>query len=143
MSFARPRQPLRRAAMPLAPMLDVLFLLLIFFATTTTFRAGEQQIDVALPVADTGQPRDTLSTQIVVNIQPDDRIVVADRVMPLHELRSLFARLVEDFPNERVVIRGDATANYGRIIEVWDAARLAGVRQVSLATMPPAPNPEG
>ncbi len=134
MSFARPRQPMRHAAVPLAPMLDILFLLLIFFATSTTFRAGEQQIDVNLPVASTGETHEPLRTEVVVNIQTDGGIVVAGRAMGLDELRSVLGELVARFPDERVIIRGDAGVNYGRIIEVMDTARLARVREVRFAT---------
>jgi len=134
MSFARPRQPERRSGVPLAPMLDVLFLLLIFFATSTTFRAGEQQIDVNLPVAQTGQSVEPLRTEVVVNIQQDGSIVVSGREVELGELRSMLVKLVERFPDERVIIRGDQSTNYGRIVEVMDAARVARVHEVRFAT---------
>ena len=138
MSFARPRQPLRRAAVPLAPMLDILFLLLIFFATSTTFRAGEQQIDVNLPLAQTGQTREPTPTEVVVNIREDGSIVVAGRTMPLSQLRAMLSELVREFPNERVIIRGDETTQYGRVVEVMDTARLARVKEVRFATARPA-----
>ncbi|NBB82321.1 MAG: biopolymer transporter ExbD [Alphaproteobacteria bacterium] len=134
MSFARPRQPQRRAGVPLAPMLDVLFLLLIFFATSTTFRAGEQQIDVDLPVAKTGQTVEPLRTEVVVNIKEDGSIVVSGRALELGELRSMLVKLVERFPEERVIIRADASARHGRVVEVMDAAELAQVGEVRLAT---------
>jgi len=138
-SFARPRQPTRRATVPLAPMLDVLFLLLIFFATTSTFRAEEQQIDVNLPIAQTASAAEPLETELLVNVRADDTLVVGGRAVTIDQLRAMLRQITADFPNERVIIRGDQAVNYGRIVEVMDAARSANVRQIHFATIQAAP----
>jgi len=138
-SFAQPRQPTRRVTVPLAPMLDVLFLLLIFFATTSTFRAEEQQIDVNLPIAQTASAAEPLETELLVNVRADDTLVVGGRAVTIAELRAMLRQITADFPNERVIIRGDQAVNYGRIVEVMDAARAANVRQIHFATIQAAP----
>jgi len=135
MSFAKPSIPTRRAAVPLAPMIDILFLLLIFFVTTSTFRAAEQQVDVKLPVAQTGQTTEPTRTEVVINIRNDGEIVVGGRVYTLNELHGMLGELVRQYPDERVIIRGDKQVVYERIIGVMDAARAVGVRGIYFATV--------
>ena len=135
MSFARPRQPTRRAAVPLAPMLDVLFLLLIFFVTTSSFRAQEQQIDVQLPSAEAAETAEPTSTEVVVNVKADGSIMVGAEAYQPPALRSMLSQLVAEFPDERVIIRGDKNVKYERIVDVMDTARAAGVRNIYFATV--------
>jgi biopolymer transport protein ExbD len=137
MSFAEPRQPTRRSSVPLAPMLDILFLLLIFFVTTSTFRAEERLIDVNLPIAQTAAAMEPLKTEVLVNVRDDATLVVGGRTVSIDELRMILGELTRDFPNERVIIVGDKLVNYGRIVEVMDAARAAKVREIHFATVLP------
>lgn len=141
MSFAAPNRASMRKAVPMAPMLDVLFLLLIFFATSSTFRAAEQQIDVNLPLAQAAESFDPVRTEVLVNVRPDGALVVSGRQVTVARLRQLLAQLVADFPNERVIIRGDREVPYGRVVEVMDTARAVGIRQVHFATVRPAVDP--
>lgn len=135
MSFAEQPVRGRHAGVPLAPMLDVLFLLLIFFVTTSSFRAEEQAVEVGLPTAETGASLEPLSTEVVVNITPDGRIVVANQEMAVEKLKAMLGQLVREFPDERVILRGDKQSTYERVIEVIDAARSAGVRHIHFATI--------
>ncbi|MFA7235921.1 MAG: biopolymer transporter ExbD [Phycisphaeraceae bacterium] len=135
MSFAQSRRATTRGIVPLAAMIDVMFLLLIFFTTTSTFRAREQQMDVKLPVAQHAKAQEATRTEVVVNVRHDGVIVVADKVYPLKQLRAMLAELVKAYPDERLIIRGDQTTQYGRIIAVMDAARSAGVGDIRFATV--------
>jgi biopolymer transport protein ExbD len=135
MSFANPRQPARRGV-PLAPLLDVLFLLLIFFALTSSIRATEQMIPLEVPAAQSGETQEGRRTETIVNVRQDGAIVVNGRPHTLAELRTLLVDLVAEFPNERVVIRGHRDADLGRVVAIFDIARLSGVKNVQIATRP-------
>lgn len=139
MSFAQPTTaggPVRRAAVPLAPMLDVLFLLLIFFATTSTFRTAEQQIDVELPAAQTGTEPQTAGGRTLVNVRADGSVEVFGRDVTVGQLNQMLSRIVADTPDERVFVAGDQGVVYGRVMEVVDAIRGAGVDRVHFAVQP-------
>ena len=86
MSFATPSRERTRPAVPLAAMIDVLFLLLIFFMTASVFREQDQLIDVDLPEAETatGVPS---PTQITITIDPQDQIFIGEHRYTLSELR--------------------------------------------------------
>ncbi len=135
MSFASPPAHLRRPAVPLAPLLDVLFLLLIFFATTSTYRAVEQQIDIDLPISQTAGADQPAGNDILINLERDGRIVVNGRTMSLDELYSMLADLAADYPDDRVIIRGDQAVPYGRVIAVMDATRAAAFTRIHFATV--------
>lgn len=135
MSFAEQPDRMQQARVPLAPMMDILFLLLVFFVTTSSFRAEESAIDVGLPTAETGQDLKTISTEVVVNITNDGRIIIANRTMDLPQMRTLLSDLIETWPNERVIIRGDKKVTYEQLIEVVDAARAVGVNNIHFATV--------
>lgn len=143
MSFAQSRRATTRGFVPLAAMIDVMFLLLIFFTTTSTFRAREQQIDVKLPVAEHTQAQKPTRTEVVVNVREDGTIVIGDQVYQLGRLQTMLTELVKLYPRERLIIRGDQTVRYGRIIAVMDAARSAGVGDIRFATVKPASEVEG
>lgn len=133
MSFARPERDPRRA-LSLTPLIDVMFILIIFFVTTTTFRAEEQQIDVQLVATQTGKVIEPTRTEIVINVKEDGTITIGNRLFDAEQLKAMLRRLVEDFPNERVIVRGDRNAKYERVLAVLDSARAAGVRDARLAT---------
>lgn len=135
MSFAEPKQAIRRSAVPLAPMLDVMFLLLIFFVVTANFRAEEHQIDINLPAAESGEPMSTQRSEVIVNVRADDTILVGAAEYSPEQLRAVLRQLIADYPDERVIVRGDSEARHGRIMTVVDLARAVGVRHIDVATV--------
>jgi biopolymer transport protein ExbD len=135
MSFAQANSRTARAALPLAPMLDVMFILLIFFVTTWNLRQEEQHIQVALATARTGTTAPARRTELIVNVKADGAILVGSIVHSPSQLASMLRDLVRDYPEERVVIRGDKQVPYERIVAVIDLARAAGVAHVTLATV--------
>lgn len=135
MSFAQPKQPHRRGGVPLAPMLDVMFLLLIFFVVTASYREEEHQIDVQLPSAEAAEPLAAGRSEIVVNVREDGAIMLGPRQYTPADLQNVLEQLVDDYPDERVIIRGDRESRYERIVTVMDIARDAGVRHIYFATV--------
>lgn len=134
MSFTQPTQPARRAV-PLASLLDVMFLLLIFFVTTSNFREVEQQLDVNLPAAQAAQTAQPHSTEVVINVKADGSMTVANSVLDEKELYSLLRELVVQFPNEKVIIRGDKDVPYQHIVTAMDTASLAGIKDIRLSAV--------
>ena len=128
----------RRAAVPLAPMLDILFLLIIFFVTTSSFHAEEQRMEVDLPKALTARPAEAVPTQVVINVKADGQILVGPQVYQPDALLGMLRELLADYPNEQVIIRGDRDTRHHRIMKVMDVAQLAGVQKVHIAVVKPA-----
>lgn len=125
MKFAR-RQDTTNGA-PLAPLLDVVFLLLIFFVVTTSF--AESHLPLDLPAARSGKPGDESALRI--EIDSDGGIVVEEASVGLE---ALGLRLEEAHANERPIeIRADRASEHGRFVTVLDLAREIGIEAIGIA----------
>ena len=114
----------------LTPMLDVVFIMLIFFIVTASF-AKEAGIDVSRPPAATAERKER--GNILVAITANDQIWMDRRQVDPRALRANIERLHAENPQGSVVIQADKNSKNGLLVQVMDAARLAGVKNVSLA----------
>ena len=114
----------------LAPMLDIVFIMLIFFVVTTSF-VKESGIDVNRPTAQTAERRERAS--ILIAIAPNGEIWIDKRPVDIRSLRAVVERLVAENPEGSVIIQGDRTAQIGLLVEVMDQVRKGGVSNVSIA----------
>jgi biopolymer transport protein ExbD len=114
----------------LTPMLDVVFIMLIFFIVTASF-VKEAGIDISRPPAATAERKER--GNILIAITETDQIWVDRRQVDPRALRANIERLHAENPQGSVVIQADKAAKTGLLVQVMDAARLAGVTNVSLA----------
>ncbi len=127
----------RRSSMVLnlTPLIDIVFLLLIFFMLTSRF-IEEQQIPVDLPDARiSGETRDDAFVQ--VTLTPDGRILVAGEEVPLEALEQRLRQALKTDGRRFVRLRGDEGARFGLGVQVIDAARNAGAASVDILTERP------
>ena len=114
----------------LTPMLDVVFIMLIFFIVTASF-VKEAGIDVTRPPAATAERKER--GNILIAISADNEIWIDRRQVSPNALRANIERLHAENPQGAVVIQADEKSQNGLLVRVMDAARLAGVNSVSLA----------
>ena len=116
----------------LTPMLDVVFIMLIFFIVTATF-VKEVGLDVNSPDEDKPKTVDPNKRSIVVRITNRDRILIAQRDVDWRSVRANIERLHAENPEAPVILHPHENAQTATIIHVMDSAHLAGVYNVSLA----------
>ena len=116
----------------LTPMLDVVFIMLIFFIVTATF-VKEVGLDVNQPDQDKPKTVDPDKKSIVVRISNRDRIIIAQRDVDWRNVRANIERLHAENPEAPVIIQPHEDSTTEAMIHVMDSARLAGVYNVSLA----------
>ncbi len=104
----------------LTPLIDVVFLLLIFFMVTAQFQEDERDLTVDLPGAENGDPIKDLPKVLFVNVRKDGSLTVGDRSLDTNELRSLLARAKRKNPDQRVVVRADADVALRHPVDVFD-----------------------
>ena len=114
----------------LTPMLDVVFIMLIFFIVTASF-VKEAGIDISRPGAATAVRKER--GNILIAITANDQIWMDRRQVDPRALRANIERMHAENPQGSVVIQADKEAKTGLLVEVMDAARMAGVKNVSLA----------
>jgi biopolymer transport protein ExbD len=119
------------AQIDLTPMLDVVFIMLIFFIVTASF-IKEAGIEVNRPEASTSQPKDNVNILIAINA--NNEIWMDKRRIDARAVRANVERLHAENPKGAVVIQADNQSNTETVAAVLDAAREAGVYDVSLAT---------
>ena len=118
------------AQIDLTPMLDMSFILLIFFIVTTSF-VKEAGIDVSRPSAKTAERKER--GNILIAIRPSGEIWIDKKVVDLRAVRATVERLHAENPEGSVVIIADKTSQTGVLVEPMDQVRLAGVYNVSIA----------
>jgi biopolymer transport protein ExbD len=129
MRKSRRRGP-EQSEVDLTPMLDVVFIMLIFFIVTASF-VKEAGIDVTRPPAATAERKER--GNILIAITENDQVWMDRRQVDPRALRANIERLHAENPGGSVVIQADTKSKNGLLVQVMDAARLAGVKSVSLA----------
>ena len=119
------------AQIDLTPMLDVTFIMLIFFIVTASF-IKEAGVEVNRPQASTAEPKENVN--ILVAVTATNEIWMDKRRIDVRAVRANIERLHAENPKGAVVIQADNESNTQTVAAVLDAAREAGVYDVSLAT---------
>jgi biopolymer transport protein ExbD len=127
---AAPQHP----GIQLAPLVDVLLLLLIFFLMTWNAARNENELDVKVPKASSAKEKTAPIGDVVVNVKADGNVVVNRRTLSTTELTEMLKNLVQLYPDQAVVIRGDETGAYKNVVGVLNICSEAGVTNVAFAT---------
>lgn len=114
----------------LTPMLDVVFILLIFFIVTASF-VKESGIEVNKPQAQTAVQKELANIFIAINAQ--DEIWIDKRKVDVRSLRAVIERLHAENPQSSIVIQADKRSTNEKLVNVMDAARQAGIYNIAIA----------
>jgi biopolymer transport protein ExbD len=130
----RSRSEPATVAFQIAPMVDILLVLLCFFVITWSMARKENELDVRVPAASAAQESNPVVNQTVLNVKADGTIVwdrkVIEKAVLLEKLKSLAAL----YPDYAIILRGDVKTDYDHIVQVLDTCRMAGIWNVAFAT---------
>ena len=120
----------------MAPLIDMIFILLIFFLVTTSF-VDESGLERKKPMLSGTPPKTEKRTNITLGVMADNSIVDADtgRSIDIRAVRAYIENFLIDVPKGTVVIAADKDSQIGYVVRVLDSCRLAGVQNVSVAPM--------
>ncbi|MBU1439089.1 MAG: biopolymer transporter ExbD [Gammaproteobacteria bacterium] len=118
------------AAVDLTPMLDVVFIMLIFFIVTTSF-VKEAGIDVNKPKAAQAQKKPTAT--IFIAIRPNGEIHMDKRIVDIERVSATIEKLLAESPTDTVIIQADREAKHGVVVKVMDQIKAAGIDKISIA----------
>ncbi len=123
------------ASLSMTPLIDVVFLLLIFFLVTTRFAQEDHELAVVLPAASEAQPLIAEPKELFVNINRQGDYVVDGRVMARDEVEEVLRQAVANNPvNQSVVIRADKRVEFDYVVTIMNLCNLTGVRDYSVTT---------
>ena len=119
------------ATIDMTPMLDIVFIMLIFFIVTTVF-VKEAGINV-------NKPNGTLAVtpknaNIFIAITEDGKVWMDKRQIDADRIRANLERLMAEQPSDVIIIQADKNAEHGLVVEVMDQIKLAGIDRISIAT---------
>lgn len=117
----------------MTPMIDCVFLLLIFFMVGTQFIDRERQTDIKLPTASVASPLTSGPDDIVVNIVGPELVKVGGETFSLEELEERLKEAKRNFADQGVLVRGSGPDPYQLVMDVLDACKRADISKVSLA----------
>ncbi len=124
---------LEQPSMNLTPMIDVVFLLIIFFMVGTRFVDNEKKIQLKLPSVAKVESSAALSRKRVVHVMQDGKIQLDDSPITLDELTATLRETRERNPNVNVAVRGDADGAFQHVASVMAACRAAGVTNLAIS----------
>ena len=124
----------------LTPMIDVVFLLLVFFLVSTSFVKPEKSVAVKLPVADEAEKSADQEGTLVVNVLETGLLSARGRILAGYdELVQIIKSAREVNPDVLVVIRGDESTQFRNVVRVMNAALEAGIGETSIAVFDTEP----
>lgn len=123
------------STLSLTPLIDVVFLLLIFFLVTSEFEDEERRLDIVLPSATSAVPMTSKPREIVVDIDPNGKVYLRGEPTTLDQLEDVLKTAVANNPtNQSVVIRADRVTTFQPVVNVMDLCNRTGVSDYSVTT---------
>ena len=114
----------------MSPLIDMVFLLLIFFVVTTSF-VKESGIEVSRSTASTAEVKDNAS--IMIGVSDEGEVWMEGKKVDVRSVRGLVERALAEDPEAGVIVVADRSSETGEVVKVMDQCRLAGAGNVSLA----------
>ena len=122
----------------MTPMIDVVFLLIIFFLVSSHLAKQESQLDLPLPTAGSGEKQETATRRLTLNVLRDGELTLAGRQLQRQDLRARLLDAREQEPGElEVRIRSDREVPYGRIAPILRSCVRAGIWDVKFGVFRP------
>src|SRR5436305_13234456 len=123
----------RAPSIIIVSLVDILTILLIFFVVSTTFKKDQPEVQINLPGSQTASKAPAETEHAVVSVSATDDVLLDGRPIPVAELQ----KAVTDLPSSRramLALQADKKAAFGTIIQVMDALKLAGVKNLPALT---------
>ncbi len=122
------------AALQMTALMDVVFLLLCFFVTSSVFSQWETEVSIALPTAKSATVPGRMPGEIIINLSENGKLTINGQVLTAADVTARLTRISKLYPGQPVVIRADRATPYESLMGVIDACRAADVWNFSLAT---------
>ena len=123
------------STLSLTPLIDVVFLLLIFFLVTSEFEDEERRLNIVLPTATSAVPMTSQPKEVIVDIDQQGALYLNGQQSNLQELEKWLTVAVANNPtNQSVVIRADRATAFQPVVSVMDVCNRTGIRDYTVTT---------
>ena len=121
----------------MAPMIDIVFILLIHFMAATVFAQWEKQVDITVPTAKTATEQQRQQGELILNVDSDGAIFINGQPYSDETALELLKQIAGAFQDQPIILRADQTTSVQQLIHVMDLCREADVWNIALATVTP------
>lgn len=123
-----------QAEVNMTPIIDMVFLLLIFFLVATKFADIERDVRIKPPSSINARPITEIPSEIIINVARNGQLLIAGQARSLAEIDALLARAIKENTHQSVVIRGDKETILQHAVNVLDLSEKHGVKHTYLTT---------
>ncbi|HZZ72297.1 MAG TPA: biopolymer transporter ExbD [Pirellulales bacterium] len=125
--------PQEEPTLNLISMIDVMLVLTVFFMAATRFIEEDHRIDIKIPTVKDKGALTSAPDPKVVSVYPDGQVALSGKTVTLEELTNRLSAARSQYSGLTVLVRGDKAATHGRMTEVYDACRRAGVAELAIS----------
>jgi len=126
----------RETGFPMAPMIDIMFLLLIFFMAAVIYAQWETKLGITVPTADSGVQGPRPPGEIIINVDAEGALFINDVQIDMARLHELLKQVADKFQDQPVIIRADAKTPHEKVVGVLDICAKVDIWNVAFATLP-------
>jgi len=119
----------------MAPLIDIIFLTLVFFMALSIFSQLESELNISVPKASESKQAVRSAGEVIINVNKDGIITVNQRKLSHKELQNMLRKISALFPNQPVIIRADEQTYHKFVINVLDACASADIWNISFSTI--------
>jgi biopolymer transport protein ExbD len=134
----------RAPVINIVSLMDILVILLIFFIATSTFKKTQPQLEINLPESKTATAAAAAKTEpLVLRVKAADQITLDDKPVTLANLGAALTAARKQDPQRSIAMQADKQAPFGVVVQVLDALKQAGVKNIPAFTQPESPTSGG
>jgi len=134
MRFDIPEEHKKGPTIQMAPLMDIIFITLIFFVTLSIFYQMESEINISVPKAKEAKESARSPGEIVINITKEGSVTVNKKSLSYQMLEDMLKQISSMYPNQPIIIRADRDTKHEYVIRVLDACSAANIWNVAFAT---------
>ncbi|MFC1808169.1 ExbD/TolR family protein [Candidatus Omnitrophota bacterium] len=133
--FAISEYEKQKPIVQMAPLIDIVFLTLIFFMTLSIFTQLESELSISVPKAKESKEALRSPGEVIINIDKDGKVVVNQKRLGYSELEEMLKKISSLFPNQPIIIRADEKTYHKFVVNVLDACAAADIWNISFSTI--------
>ena len=118
----------------MAPLIDIVFLTLVFFMTLSVFYQLESEINISVPQAKSSQEITRGPGEVIINVTKEGKFIINQNELDFAQLTGMLKKVSNIFPNQPVIIRADKETYHKFVVEVLDSCAQAGIWDISFST---------
>jgi biopolymer transport protein ExbD len=125
----------QKPAINLAPLIDIVFITLVFFVTLLVYQQMETEISISVPKAEESKEVTRSPGEIIINIDKSGQMIVNQRQLDMNQLREMLKRISSLYPDQPIIIRADKKTYHESVVGVLDACAAANIWNISFSTL--------